>query len=79
MAKAKDEFYAKYVPNETYETSTTKTTPLMVYIKSAQLQIPVIADADSPVHTGSGLMRRVRKLRTATTRPRLRMTTISAA
>lgn len=52
VAKAKDEFYAKYVPNETYETSTTKTTPLMVYIKSAQLQIPVIADADSPVHTG---------------------------
>lgn len=52
VAEAKDEFYAKYVPNETYETSTTKTTPLMVYIKSAQLQIPVIADADSPVHTG---------------------------
>ena len=52
MAKAKDEFYAKYVPNETYETSTTETTPLMVYIKSAQLQIPVIADVDSPVHTG---------------------------
>lgn len=52
VAEAKDEFYAKYVPNETYETSTTKTTPLMVYIKSAQLQIPVIADVDSPVHTG---------------------------
>lgn len=52
VAEAKDEFYAKYVPNETYETSTTETTPLMVYIKSAQLQIPVIADADSPVHTG---------------------------
>lgn len=52
VAKAKDEFYAKYVPNETYETSTTETTPLMVYIKSAQLQIPVIADVDSPVHTG---------------------------
>mgnify|MGYP000983635509 CR=1 FL=1 len=52
VAEAKDEFYAKYVPNETYETSTTETTPLMVYIKSAQLQIPVIADVDSPVHTG---------------------------
>ena len=52
VAEAKDEFYAKYVPNETYEASTTKTTPLMVYIKSAQLQIPVIADVDSPVHTG---------------------------
>lgn len=52
VAEAKDEFYAKYVPNETYETSTTKTTPLMVYIKSAQLQIPVIADVDSLVHTG---------------------------
>ena len=53
VAEAKDEFYAKYVPNETYETSTTKTTPLMVYIKSAQLQIPVIADADKPTaHKG---------------------------
>lgn len=52
VAEAKDEFYAKYVPNETYETSTTETTPLMVYIKSAQLQIPVIADVDSLVHTG---------------------------
>ncbi len=52
VAEAKDEFYAKYVPNVTYEASTTKTTPLMVYIKSAQLQIPVIADVDSPVHTG---------------------------
>lgn len=53
VAEAKDEFYAKYVPNETYETSTTKTTPLMVYIKSAQLQIPVIADVDTPTaHTG---------------------------
>ena len=53
VAEAKDEFYAKYVPNETYETSTTETTPLMVYIKSAQLQIPVIADVDTPAaHTG---------------------------
>ena len=53
VAEAKDEFYAKYVPNETYEASTTKTTPLMVYIKSAQLQIPVIADADKPTaHKG---------------------------
>lgn len=53
VAEAKDEFYAKYVPNETYETSTTETTPLMVYIKSAQLQIPVIADVDTPTaHTG---------------------------
>ena len=53
VAEAKDEFYAKYVPNETYETSTTEMTPLMVYIKSAQLQIPVIADVDTPTaHTG---------------------------
>lgn len=53
VAQAKDEFYAKYVPNETYETSTTETTPLMVYIKSAQLQIPVIMDADKPTaHKG---------------------------
>ena len=56
VAEAKNEFYAKYVPNETYETSTTKTTPLMVYIKSAQLQIPVIADVDSPVHTGKWIV-----------------------
>lgn len=47
VAEAKDEFYAKYVPNETYATSTTDTTPLMVYIKSAKLQTPVIMDADT--------------------------------
>ena len=54
VAEAKDEFYAKYVPNETYESSeTSQTSPLTVYIKSAQLQIPVIADVDTPTaHTG---------------------------
>lgn len=63
VAEAKDEFYAKYVPNETYEESATYTPATtteeakgettVVYIKSAQLQIPVIADVDTPTaHTG---------------------------
>lgn len=63
VAKAKDEFYAKYVQNETYQESATYTPATttggekgkitVVYIKSAQLQIPVIMDADKPTaHKG---------------------------
>lgn len=52
--EAKDEFYAKYVPNATYAGSeTSQTMPLTVYIKSAKLQTPVIMDADG--HTGKWL------------------------
>ena len=46
----KEVFKAVYVQNVTYKTSTSANGE--AYIKSAQLQIPVIADADSPVHTG---------------------------
>ncbi len=46
---AKDEFYAKYVANATYNTSTSATDE--VYIKSTKLQTPVIKDADTG-HTG---------------------------
>ena len=46
----KEVFKAVYVQNVTYKTSTSEKSE--AYIKSAQLQIPVIADVDSPVHTG---------------------------
>ena len=46
----KEVFKAVYVQNVTYKTS--KSANSEAYIKSAQLQIPVIADVDSPVHTG---------------------------
>lgn len=46
----KEVFKAVYVQNVTYKTSESANSE--AYIKSAQLQIPVIADVDSPVHTG---------------------------
>lgn len=46
----KEVFRAVYVQNVTYKTSESANSE--AYIKSAQLQIPVIADVDSPVHTG---------------------------
>ena len=60
---ALDEFYAKYVENETYKESATYTPAAgtedakgettVVYIKSAQLKTPVIMDADKPTaHKG---------------------------
>ena len=38
----KDEFYAVYLANATYDTSDSKTTPQTVYIKSAKLMTPII-------------------------------------
>lgn len=47
----KEVFKAVYVQNVTYKTSTSGNSE--AYIKSAQLQIPVIADVDTPTaHTG---------------------------
>ena len=47
----KEVFKAVYVQNATYKTSTSANSE--AYIKSAQLQIPVIADVDTPTaHTG---------------------------
>lgn len=38
----KDEFYAVYLANATYDTSDSKTTPQTVYIKSTTIQTPII-------------------------------------
>ena len=38
----KDEFYAVYLANATYNTSDSKTTPQTVYIKSTTIQTPII-------------------------------------
>lgn len=42
VTENKDEFYAVYLANATYDTSDSKTTPQTVYIKSAKLQTPII-------------------------------------
>lgn len=74
----KEVFKAVYVQNVTYKTSESANSE--AYIKSAQLQIPVIADVDTPTaHTGKWIDAQGQEVATATTRPRLRMTTISAA
>ena len=42
VTENKDEFYAVYLANATYDTSDSKTTPQTVYIKSAKLMTPII-------------------------------------
>ena len=42
VTENKDEFYAVYQPNATYDTSDSKTTPQTVYIKSTTIQTPII-------------------------------------
>lgn len=42
VTENKDEFYAVYLANATYDTSDSKTTPQTVYIKSTTIQTPII-------------------------------------
>ena len=42
VTENKDEFYAVYLANATYDTSNSKTTPQTVYIKSTTIQTPII-------------------------------------
>jgi len=42
VTSAKDLFYAKYVANETYDTSDSSTAPDVVYIKSTKIAVPSI-------------------------------------
>lgn len=42
VTENKDEFYAVYLANATYDTSNSKTTPQTVYIKSTAIKTPII-------------------------------------